>query len=68
MTGKSDQEKASEGLFGQVKSFNPTAKNRFTQPGVLPHKPSSLLNIHRAATKSGVADLSRQTAKHFDMI
>lgn len=64
MTGKSDQEKASEGLFSSIKGFDPTAKNRFTQPGVLPHKPSSLLNTFRGATKSGVKDLSRQTDKN----
>ena len=64
MTGESEQEKASKGLFASIKGFDPKAKNRFLQPGVLPHKPSSFLPAFRGATKSGVKDLSRQTDKN----
>lgn len=64
MGGDSEQEKASKGLFGQISGFNPTARNRFDQPGVLPHSPSSFLPTHRTATKSGVGDLRRQTGEN----
>ena len=64
MTGESERETASKGLFSSIKGFDPTVENRFTKPDVLPHKPSTFLSTFRGATKAGVKDLSRQTDKN----
>jgi len=60
MTGKSDRENASEGLFSQIKGFNPSVKNRFDQPGVIPYNPNSFVPAFNRATDKGIADLTKQ--------
>lgn len=61
MGGKSDQEKASEKLYGEVSGFNPTAANRFDQPGVVPFGGRELVSEFKKGTKAGVGTLRRAT-------
>jgi hypothetical protein len=64
MGGKSDQEKAAEGLFGEISQFDPRVKNRFDQPGAVPFRPSEFLPQFDVATEKGVGTLRRQTEKN----
>lgn len=64
MGGQSDQEKAAERQYQEISRFNPNVRNRFDQPGLLPHDPGSLLPAHRRATEKGVRTLGSQTDKN----
>jgi hypothetical protein len=64
MGGKSDQEKASEQLFGQISGFDPRVKNRFDDPNLLAFDPKSMVRKFQQGTQSGIDQLKRATGEN----